>query len=164
MGQIVPVHRPSNLGTPFGVELLGAVRMRRGETTIPDFAGMVHAVSMERLRQDRRLAGDEMRFLRKAAGIARVEMGAAIGETGEAIESIEKGPRPMTAALEKYIRLHLYNRLRHKVGDRGVGMMFDYIDWIMDEWRARPQDASIDTTIRLGHDETTGWFVKTVAR
>jgi hypothetical protein len=155
-GEMLPEHRPDEIGAPFDVVLAwSATRDAEGATTIPDMKGLIAAVVMMRLWRDERLTGTELTFLRKSVGIGRDALGRAIGAGEEEIEGYEAGPRPMTIALEKYIRLHLFNAARRMDGPR-VDEMINYLDWTLDEWRPTFAQVGEPIEIRLSHFPT-GW-------
>lgn len=156
LGEMLVEHRADDLGAPFDVVLVSSIRRNAdGVVTIPDMKGLVAAVAMMRLWRDERLTGSELAFLRKAAGIKRIDLGRAIGSGEEEIEAYETGPRPMTIGIEKYIRLHLFNAARRIDGPR-VDDMINFLDWTFDEWRPTFTEVGSPIEIRLGHFPT-GW-------
>lgn len=155
---IISRHSPSQLGAPFSVILADSVRLSdEGTETIPDFVGMVQGSGMARLWRDQRLTGPELHYLRKSAQITREALGAAIGGTAQDIEGYETGPRPMTIAVEKYIRLHIFNALRRlDPSVPRVDEMINYLEWTFEEWRPSFHDVGDPLEIVMSH-HPTGW-------
>ena len=155
-GGTIAVHRDDALGAPFDVVLIDSVRRDGDSFTMPDFEGLVASLVMARLWKDERLTGAELAYLRKAAGIDRSTLGAAIGGSQDDISAYETGPRPMTLALEKYIRLHIFNAARRMGGGPRVDEMINYLEWTFDEWRPTFGQVGSPIEIRLRHT-ATGW-------
>jgi hypothetical protein len=156
LAELLATHTPDMLGAPFAVSLVASVRRDVNDAiTIPALTGMIAGVAMARLWRDERLSGDELRFLRKTAGLTRGELGEGFGGDADDVGAYEKGPRPMTIGLEKYIRMHLFNAVRRMDGPR-VDDMINYMEWTFDAWRPTFGDTSRPMSIRLRHFPT-GW-------
>ena len=162
IGEMLASYDAEQLGAPFKVVLISSVRRdSTGATTIPDMGGLIAAVAMMRLWRDERLTGTELSFIRKAVGIRREDLGRSIGGGEDEIEAYETGPRPMTIALEKYIRMHMFNAARRMDGPR-IDDMINYLDWTLDDWRPTFAQVGAPIEIRLGHFPTGWQEVKTI--
>lgn len=153
--ETVAIHRAEDLGAPYDVVLVASVLTDGESYTIPHLEGLIGAVVMGRLWRDERLTGKELSYLRRSVGIDREVLGAAMGGTHADIEAYEEGPRPMTLATEKYIRLHLFNAARRMDGPR-VDEMMNYLDWTFDEWKPTYAEVGRPIEVRLRHFPT-GW-------
>ena len=157
IAELLAVHTPDVLGAPFGVRLIGSVRRDVNDgITIPDLPGLVACLTMARLQRDERLSGADLRFVRKSAGVTRTRLEDSFGGGDGDVEAYEKGPRPMTIGLEKYIRLHLFDAAR-RVGGPRVTEMMEYMDWIFESWKPTFGDTSRPLTIRMRHMQE-GWL------
>jgi len=156
IAELLAVHTPDILGAPFGVRLIGSVRRDVNDgITIPDMPGLMAGMTMARLWRDERLSGDELRFVRKSAGVTRKQLEISFGGSDGDVEAYEKGPRPMTIGLEKYIRLHLFDAARRIDGPR-VEEMIKYMEWMFETWKPTFGDTSRPLTISLRHSPG-GW-------
>ncbi len=105
-----------DLGAPFKVVLHDSVTAEftaTGEMVsyhIPDFDGLVAIVVMARLFNDRKLSGDEIKFLRKAMGLSQSDFARALGVNASTLSRVEAGAQVLGPVNEKWLRLYLSKR------------------------------------------------------
>lgn len=115
--RVIDAFHAVDLGAPFQVVLMDCVTgefdAETGEMlsyTIPDFEGLVRHVVMARLVHDRKLSGAELQFLRKAVGVAQVELARVLDCKPEHLSRVEKGKHPLTTMPEQWARMFLFER------------------------------------------------------
>jgi transcriptional regulator with XRE-family HTH domain len=88
---------------------------------IPDFDGLVAAVSLARSLLPLKLRGTELRFLRKALGLSARDLAARIGVNAETLSRWENNREPIKQPVEKLVRLMVGASLT----DRAPAIAFD---------------------------------------
>jgi putative zinc finger/helix-turn-helix YgiT family protein len=80
---------------------------RCGETytSIPAIEGLHRAIAAGLIRKKRRLAPEEIRFLRKSLGWTGVDFAKRMGATPETVSRWENGKAPMGAQADRLLRL-----------------------------------------------------------
>jgi transcriptional regulator with XRE-family HTH domain len=159
--EIIDEYRIDDLGAPFSVVLERSVGIVRGEhgpaPVIPDVAGLIYETVAARARHPRRLSGQDLLFMRRAASMTREEFGRSMGCDGNAVAIYEEGGRPVPAALDGLARIHAYHRIRRHVSD-GVDRMVDFLDWIFGEYRYSPlHPAGEEMSFTLRYADPGGW-------
>lgn len=114
--KLVDAFHAVDLGAPFKVVLTNCVMADYDSSgnmlnyTIPDFEGLVRSVVMARLVHDRKLNGEELKFLRKAVGIPQVELARVLDCNPEHLSKVENGRYPLTTMAERWARMFLFEK------------------------------------------------------
>lgn len=88
---------------------------------MPNLERLVAAVAIARALHPRKLDGDEIRFLRKAAGWKAIEMAAELDVDKSTMSRWENGKGiPMGNGAEKHLRLAVCTKLGKKCASYGV--------------------------------------------
>jgi putative zinc finger/helix-turn-helix YgiT family protein len=70
----------------------------------PNMAGLSAAIAVARVKQNIRLSGTDIRFLRKALGLNQQELADLMGVRNETVSRWEAGRQPIEAPSEKLLR------------------------------------------------------------
>lgn len=116
---VVKEYRDDLLGAPFEVIIQDVVVLEKcvscGEeigTSLPSLEGLVAAVAIARALHPWKLNGDELRFMRKAAGWKSAEMAAQLDVDKSTMSRWENGKgKPMGNGAEKHLRLAVCTKL-----------------------------------------------------
>lgn len=114
----VPVdHNPyhmDTLGAPFKVILKNGVSFgvdpETGEQTVcvPDTIGLINAVVRARVCHQRKLNGEEIKFIRKAIGVRAKLLAKYLDMTPEHFSRCESGVKPLSNLSERALRLFAF--------------------------------------------------------
>ncbi len=116
-GSVPVVHKPyhvDTLGAPFKVVLNSGVTFGidkdTGEETvsIPDTIGLINAVVRARVQHERKLNGEELRFIRKAINVRAKSLAELLDITPEHYSRCEGGDKILSNQSEKTLRLFAY--------------------------------------------------------
>ncbi len=107
------VHRydADTLGAPFKITLVDSVTFELDCTTgeelvrIPDLMGLINAVVRKRVCDQRKLNGDELKFIRRALDVKAVILARFLGMSPEHLSRCEASTKVMSEASEKIFRL-----------------------------------------------------------
>lgn len=121
--RVLDTFHADSLGAPFKVILRNSVRatfdVGSGEMIayeIPQFDALLGAVVMGRLCHERKLSGEEIKFLRRAAGLKQTELARGINVDPATLSRVEKGDQPLGPGSEKLARVMLFKaagRIEH---------------------------------------------------
>lgn len=110
--RIVPEYRNDLLMGIAGIVILNAVEEIRcakcghvAATGFSNLEGLIAAVAVARVAAARKLAGAEVRFLRKALGWSSKELAAMLEVRDETVSRWENGKEPIGPTSEKLLRL-----------------------------------------------------------
>jgi transcriptional regulator with XRE-family HTH domain len=70
----------------------------------PNVDGLIAAIAVARVKQNTKLAGADIRFLRKALGRNQLELAALLGVRGETVSRWESTHQPIEPPTEKLLR------------------------------------------------------------
>lgn len=143
------------LGAPFRIELLNSVIVGEEGVVIPAYPALVARVGIERLREPRRLGGEDMMFLRRCAKKEQGQFAQAIGIGENECAEYESNSRPMNTTIEKLVRIYLHDCISRTVDIEDFADNIAYLDWVMD-WKPTPTEAG-DTTMKLTYQSAVGW-------
>jgi DNA-binding transcriptional regulator YiaG len=136
VAHVVDQFEATDIGAPFKVFLKNCVKVvsdeQSGEIisyTIPDPDGLVRAVALARILHDRKLFGEDIKFLRKAAGVMQKDLAKAISVSPEHLCKCEAGKIPLSVTSEKLLRVFLLKRVikHHKMSDKDEKAKFDQL-------------------------------------
>lgn len=112
--RIAEFYDHDTLGAPFKVILKNSVEIsidpKTGEefVRIPDPMGLIREVVRCRVRDPRKLSGDELRFLRHALDVRANKLAAFLDCSAEHYSRCESGGKALSATAEKQLRLFAY--------------------------------------------------------
>lgn len=95
------------------------------DLVIPDLSGLMAAIAVARVARPRKLAGGEIRFLRKVAEWSAKELAQRLGVRGETVSRWETGAEPIGLPSEKYLRVLIGERLHGRAP--GVKCDLDFL-------------------------------------
>jgi transcriptional regulator with XRE-family HTH domain len=101
------------IGAPFKVTLANGVTVKIDKTTgkelvqIPDLMGLLRAVVRARVMHDRKLSGEEIKFIRHSLGLKSKVIAEFLDMSAENFSRIESG-KALTPSNEKLFRLSAY--------------------------------------------------------
>lgn len=111
---VAPEFEAGGLKAPFRVILDHAVKTETCKKCgtllryyIPDMEGLFHAVAFSRSLEPRRLAGAEVRFMRKAMGWKAKTLAQHLGVSAEYLSRCENGQKTLSVTTEKLFRLYV---------------------------------------------------------
>jgi transcriptional regulator with XRE-family HTH domain len=109
---VLPEYIPENLGTPFKVILRDSVRQivdeETGEvqkTVIPNPRGLLQSIAVTRLIWPRKLAGADIKFIRKSLKLRATDLAGMIEVSPEHLSRCEAGERVLSPGVEKCLRI-----------------------------------------------------------
>jgi DNA-binding transcriptional regulator YiaG len=114
MFRVVENYDHDTLGAPFKVTLKNSVEVsidpKTGEelVRIPDPMGLIRAVVRCRVRDPRKLSGEELRFVRRALDLQANKLAAFLDCSPEHYSRCESGGKALSATAEKMLRLFAY--------------------------------------------------------
>jgi len=88
----------------------------------PNVDGLTAAIAVARVKQNTKLAGADIRFLRKALGRNQQELAALLGVRNETVSRWESSHQPIEPATEKLLRALVAVEL----SDRAPGIEVDF--------------------------------------
>jgi DNA-binding transcriptional regulator YiaG len=113
---ILPEYAVDNLGASFKVILVDSARyvydMDIGEycISIPDEQGLLHSIAVVRAVHPLKLAGPDIRFLRKSLGFKSKDLAEHLDISPEHLSRCEKGEKVLSPNSEKLLRLLILMR------------------------------------------------------
>src|ERR1700734_4206583 len=105
--RVVHEYDADTLGAPFRITLVDSVTFEIDKETgeelvrIPDPMGLINAVVRKRVCDERKLNGDEIKFVRRALGVKSVVLARFLGMTPEHLSRCEASTKTMSEASEK---------------------------------------------------------------
>jgi DNA-binding transcriptional regulator YiaG len=115
--RVIPRHEESLMGLPI-LLLNSAVEMNQeGENVVgvKEPEALEVAVAVARLAMKEKLAGNEIKFLRKAAGERAAALAEYLDVRAETFSKWENGKEPISQNAEKLFRLRIFDLLKDKV-------------------------------------------------
>lgn len=82
---------------------------------IPDLAKLHRCITVQILRKDTLLDGDEIRFLRKIAGLKASELASLMRTTPSSLSRWENNSKPIGKAFDRILRLICYSGLLERL-------------------------------------------------
>lgn len=113
---VVGRHRENLMGLPV-VLLNAAFEAKHGDETgivVPDVEALECAMAVARVMVPAKLAGNEIRFLRKVIGEKAVNLAKFLDVTAETFSRWENGAVPISTNPERILRLRVLHALRAK--------------------------------------------------
>jgi DNA-binding transcriptional regulator YiaG len=111
--RVVETFVASDLGAPFKVVLNDAVRVTFDKTTggvvsysIPDLDGLLGRIVLSRILYPRKLAGADIKFIRKALGVKQKDLASKIELSPEHLSRCEGGTEVLSPGSEKLLRIY----------------------------------------------------------
>jgi hypothetical protein len=107
-------YHAKSLGAPFKVYLANGFEIKpdptskKPETTITDLPGLIASVVRTRVLHDRKLCGQDLKFIRSALQIKAKELAGCIEMTAENYSRCESGQRTMSITTEKVFRANVF--------------------------------------------------------
>ena len=109
---VLPEYNGNLVGAPFSVTIEGAVIQESCgncgiilSVGIPNLQGLIAAIAMTRAMCPQKLNGQEIRFLRAAAGCKAAQLAEKIGVDPATVSRWETGVQPISESYEKHLRL-----------------------------------------------------------
>lgn len=128
----VKVYNATGLGAPFEILLHDSVEQSLDPTTgevlstrIPSLGDLRKEIALARCLHPRKLAADELKFVRKAIGLKAIDQAALLGISAEHLSRCESGDRILSPAAEKLLRVIVLKK-RHElveIGDRLISQL-----------------------------------------
>ncbi|MDF2980936.1 MAG: hypothetical protein K0Q69_708 [Devosia sp.] len=111
--RVVEQFEAKDLGAPFKVVLKDAVLVTFDAATdeqlsyeIPDLDGLLRAIVIERLLNERKLSGKDVKYVRKVLGLTQRELSEKVDIVPEHLSRIETGIHPLSPGSEKLLRVY----------------------------------------------------------
>lgn len=136
LGRMVTVEEyvADGLGAPFGIVLCNAVKQEIDPRThevlatfIPNKTDLLKEAALARALCDRKLSGDEIKFLRKAINLKALELADLLGISAEHLSRCENGDRVLSNSAEKLFRVIILKRRydRLEIADKIIERLSD---------------------------------------
>ncbi len=130
------IYEATQLGAPFKIILENSVHVKVDEegnvieTTVPDLAGLIHAVVVARVTHERKLSGHELRFVRKAMGWKSKDLAKKLEMSAEHWSRCEAGDKVLSKTTEKLLRIYCVFKTPDKSAIKELGFGDDFFDMI----------------------------------
>lgn len=140
--RVVDHFEATDLGAPFKVVLHNAVRVTFGKDgkaasyKIPDLEGLIHTVAITRVLHPRKLAGRDVKFVRKAIGVKQKDLAVRLSMTPEHLSRCEAGALVMSPTAETLFRIYAFKtaiKLHKLKSCEAKTKLEDALDKVFDE-------------------------------
>jgi Predicted transcriptional regulator len=156
---VVDQFEAEELGAPFKVFLHDCVKVvtddESGEIlsyTIPDPDGLLRIVVLSRILNRRKLAGPELKFLRKAVGLKQKDVAKSVDLSVEHLSKCESGKLVLSGNSEILLRVFLLKTAikHHKIKDSEAKAKIEgFLDTLFDEPLIGVHDAEDELVFRF---------------